>query len=95
MKLFKYLLKIIVKLFKWLFFSAYSKYMQWLLEQKVKEALRRSKLENRRYIVTMFFGRPKCYSKQTLKKAIKKRKFKKGVTIQNIEEHAYFVTNIN
>jgi hypothetical protein len=87
------LLRIIFKPFKWLFFYAYSEFYQWLLERKVKEAVRRSKLENRRYIVTMFFGRPKCYSKKNLKEAIKRRKFKKGVTISDIEKHAYFVTN--
>lgn len=60
---------------------------------KVKEAVRRSKVENRRYIVTTFFGHPDCFTKQTLKEAIKRRKFKKGVTIQMIEKSAYFVTN--
>ncbi len=93
MKLFKHLLKICLKPLKWLFFYAYSSFMQWLLERKVKEAIRRSKLENRRYIVTLFFGRPRCYQKRLLKEAIKKRKFKKGVTIADIEKHAYFVTN--
>lgn len=93
MKLFKQLLKIISQPIKWLFLLAYSKFWQWQLEIKVREAVRRSKLENRRYIVTMFFGRPKCYSKKMLKEAIKRRKFKKGVTIADIEKHAYFVTN--
>jgi len=93
MKLFKFLLKIVGKPFKWLFFLIYSAYMKWLLELKVKEAIRRSKLENRRYIVTLFFGKPRCYQKKQLKEAVKRRKFKKGVTIADIEKHAYFVTN--
>jgi hypothetical protein len=62
------------------------------LERKVKKAIRLSKLENRRYIVTQFFGRPVCVAKCNLKEAIKRRKFKKGVTIQDIEKHAYFIT---
>ena len=90
-KLFKWLF--FIKLLKWLFFYLYSQYFQWLLERKVKRAVRLSKLENRRYIVTMFFGRPKCYSKKMLKEAIKRRKFKKGITIADIEKNAYFVTN--
>ena len=69
------------------------KRLEFLLEQKVKQAIRRSKLENRRYIVTTFFGKPQVYSKKSLKEALKRRKFKKGVTIAQIEQHAYFVTN--
>lgn len=74
---------------KWL----YRRWIQYLLEQQVKKAVRLSKIENRRYIVTMFFGRPVCLSKQQLKEAIKRRKFRKGVTIQTIEQQAYFVTH--
>lgn len=70
----------------------YAKYIEFLLQLKVKKAIRLSKLENRRYIVTTFFGKPKCYSKKMLKEAVKRRKFKKGVSIQDIEKHAYFIT---
>ncbi|MGI6342029.1 MAG: hypothetical protein ACOXZ9_03630 [Bacteroidales bacterium] len=89
----KAFLKTLIKPFKWLYFLAYRQYYKFLLEQKVKEAVRRSKWENRRYIVTMFYGKPQCYSKKQLKDAIKAKKFKKGVTIEDIEKHAYFVTN--
>lgn len=75
--------------YKWLF----KQYILWLLERKVTKAVCLSKIENRRYIVTTFFGRPRYFTKQSLKLAIKKRKFKKGVTIQDIEKSAYFVTN--
>ena len=80
--------------FRWAFMHAYKSYYTWLLEQKVKRAVRLSKLEKRRYIVTMWWGRPRCIAKQNLKEAIKRRKFKKGTTIEMIEKHAYFVTGI-
>jgi len=82
----------IFRLFKWLAIILYRRYIQFLLEQKVKRAIRLSKLENRRYIVTMFWGRPVCIAKKDIKEAIKRRKFKKGVTVQKVEQSAYFIT---
>jgi len=79
--------------FRWAFMLTYKTYFTWLLERKVKKAVRLSKLENRRYIVTMWWGRPRCIAKQNLKNAIKRRTFKKGTTIEMIEKHAYFVTD--
>jgi len=64
----------------------------WRLERKVKRANRLSKLENRRYIVTNLYGRPRCIAKQDLKDAVSRRQFKKGVSIQDIEKHAYYIT---
>ena len=87
-----FILLIIYKILRVTVIYFYSKYIEYLLEQKVKKAVRLSKIEDRRYIVTTFFGRPQYYTKQSLKNAIKRRKFKKGVTIQDIEKHAYFVT---
>lgn len=79
--------------FRWAVVLLYKAWYKRQLELKVTEAVRKSKQENRRYIVTMMFGRPKCYSKQQLKEAIKRRQFKKGVTIEDVEKHAYFITN--
>ncbi|KAF0199025.1 MAG: hypothetical protein FD170_3953 [Bacteroidetes bacterium] len=70
----------------------YKSFFTYLLERKVKKANRLAKEENRRYIVTMMWGRPRLYQKQALKEAIKRRKFKKGVTIQDIEKNAYYIT---
>ena len=69
-------------------------YYQYLLEKRVKKACILSKLEGRRYIVTAFFGKPICISKQQLTQLLKRKKFKKGTTIQKIESTAYFVTNL-
>jgi hypothetical protein len=65
---------------------------RWRLERKVKRANRLSRLENRRYIVTNLYGRPMCIAKQDLKVALIRRQFKKGVSIQDIEKHAYYIT---
>jgi hypothetical protein len=77
---------------RYIFKFCYKKYIIYLLEKKVKHAVKFAKLENRRYIVTTFFGKPQCYTKQQLKVELKKRTFKKGVTIEQLEKTAYFVT---
>ncbi len=78
--------------FLWLFKVASTRIFKFRLEMKVREALRLAKLENRRYIVITFFDKPMCLPKADLKDALKRRKFKKGVTIQDIEKSAYFIT---
>jgi len=78
--------------FKWIFKTISNRLLKFLLEMKVREALRLSKLENRRYIVTVFFGKPVCVPKQNLKDMLNRRKFRKGVTIAHIEKNAYFIT---
>ena len=74
------------------YFHLYAIRHRWRLERKVKRANRLSKLENRRYIVTNLYGSPMCIAKQDLKYAIQRRQFKKGVSIQDIENHAYYIT---
>lgn len=92
MKKIKRLIKLLVIPFKYGILIIYKSYFTWLLERRVRKANRLAKEENRRYIVTMMHGRPAIYTKQTLKEAIKRRKFKKGVTIQDIEKQAYYIT---
>lgn len=82
--------------FRWIYMKAFlllkRKWTEYWLEKMVKKALRLTKLEKRRYIVTTMLGRPRCFSKQDLKEALKRRKFKKGVTMEQIEQRAYFIT---
>lgn len=92
MKTIKRLLILFIIPFKYGILLLYRSYFTWLLERKVKRANRLAREENRRYIVTMMHGRPAIYTKQTLKEAVKRRKFKKGVTIQDIEKQAYYIT---
>ena len=82
----------IKSLFKALLKSVSKRVLKFRLERKVAEAVRRSKVENRRYIVTTLFGRPVCLPKQNLKQAIARRHFRKGITIEQIEQSAYFIT---
>jgi hypothetical protein len=85
-------IKLVSSLFLQVYYFLYKTQHLWRLEQKVKQANRLSKLENRRYIVTNINGKPRCIAKKTMKEAVKRRRFRKGVTIQDIELHAYYIT---
>jgi len=91
-RLLLFVILILIKPIKIAYVYLYAARHRWRLERKVKRANRLSKLENRRYIVTNMYGRPRCYAKKDLKDAVKRRKFKKGVTIEDIEKHAYYIT---
>lgn len=51
-----------------------------------------SKASRRKYIVLMVAGVPRVYSKQELKKMIAQRKFRKGTSIQDLEQRAILIT---
>ena len=51
-----------------------------------------SKASRRKYIVLLVAGVPKVYSKQDLKRMIAQRKFRKGTTIQDLEQRAILIT---
>lgn len=89
---FKTLLKPLFTLIIWVLFYPQKWYYTWLLERLVIKANRLSKQENRKYIVTRMGGKPMLYTKTELKDAISRRKFKKGVTINEVEQHAYYIT---
>lgn len=86
------ILVFIVRSVQLLYYHLYTTRHRWLLERKVKRANRLSRQENRTYIVTNLWGRPRCIAKQNLKESVKRRQFKKGVTIEDIEKHAYYIT---
>ena len=46
----------------------------------------------RKYIVLLVAGVPKVYAKQDLKRMIAQHKFRKGVTIQDLERKAILIT---
>jgi|GEM_PF-3362174 len=68
------------------------KILEYRLEQKVKKAVRLSKSEDRKYIVFIYAGKPMLATKKRLKFLVKTRFFKKGITMQHIENTAYFIT---
>jgi hypothetical protein len=63
------------------------------LKWAINEANSRAKLLNKRFMVIVFAGRPMVYQKSHLKDLIRRRRFfKKGVTIAQLEKMAYYIT---
>jgi hypothetical protein len=69
---------------------------KWLFRIRLKFAIiKANKLKKRtyhKYLVMMSMGKPRIYSKAVLKEFIKKGHFKKGVTIQKLEDKALYIT---
>jgi len=70
---------------------------KWLYDHRMKRAIRKanreSELYNKKYLVILMHGSPRAYQKSSLKGLIKRRKyFKKGTTIEQLEKMAYYVT---
>jgi hypothetical protein len=63
---------------------------------KVKKAINiaadLSKKDGRKYIVLHVIGSPRVYAKADLQLLIRKRVFKKGTRIQDLEKQALFIT---
>ena len=68
----------------------------FILDYRIKRAIKLAKelsqASKRKYIVLLVAGVPKVYAKQDLKKMIAQRKFRKGVTIQDLEKRAILIT---
>ena len=68
----------------------------FILNYRIKRAIKLvkelSQASKRKYIVLLVAGVPKVYAKQDLKKMIAQRKFRKGVTIQDLEKRAILIT---
>ena len=65
----------------------------WRYRRAVKKAVKLSKLYGMRFYVVCLNGRLKVVPKQTVKELVARRHFRKGVTVQDIEKHALFVTH--
>lgn len=66
--------------------------LDYRIKRAVKLARELSQVSKRKYIVLLVAGVPKVYAKQELKKMIAQRKFRKGVTIQDLERKAILIT---
>ena len=66
--------------------------LNYRIKRAVKLAHELSQASKRKYIVLLVAGVPKVYAKQDLKKMIAQRKFRKGVTIQDLEKRAILIT---
>lgn len=66
--------------------------LNYRVRRAIKLAEELSRVSKRRYLVLMVAGVPKVYSKQELKAMIRRRQFRKGTTIQDLEKKAVLIT---
>ena len=65
----------------------------WRYKRAVKEAVELSRLHGMKFYVLCMNGGLKVVPKQTVKELVARRRFRKGVTVQDIEKRALFVTH--
>lgn len=76
-------------------YTAISKYVyNKRLMRKIKRAEELSALTGYRFIVIRFYGQMRLLRKHDVKEWIRRGKFKKGVTIADIEKKALYITKI-
>lgn len=61
-------------------------------DKALDEAVRLSTATGRKYFVVIMKGKPMPVTKQYISKMVRLGKFKKGVTVREIEQQALFVT---
>ena len=64
----------------------------WRYRRAVKEAVSLSAVTGRRYFVILVAGKLKVIPKQAIRMLVATHYFKKGITVQEIEKRALFVT---
>ena len=64
----------------------------WKYKRAIKKAVKLANLTGRKYYVVRHKGELKVVPKRTLKQLIAYRRFRKGVSIHDIEKSALFVT---
>ncbi len=67
-------------------------YNAWRYKRAVRKAKELAGLFGMKYYVISLNGSLKVVPKQTIKELIKRKRFRKGVTLEDIERHALFVT---
>lgn len=67
-------------------------YSAWRYKRAVRKAKKLAELFGMKYYVLNLGGSLKVVPKQTIKELIKRKRFRKGVTVEDIERHALFVT---
>lgn len=74
-------------------FNTIKKYFNaWRYKRAVRKAKELAGLFGMKYYVISLNGSLKVVPKQTIKELIKRKRFRKGVTVEDIERHALFVT---
>lgn len=64
----------------------------WRYRRAVRKAKELAGLFGMRYYVISLNGKLKVVPKQTIKELIRRKRFRKGVTLEDIEKKALFVT---
>lgn len=64
----------------------------WRYRRAVRKAKKQSRLFGMKCFVILLNGRLKVVPKQTVKELVRTHRFRKGVTVADIEKRALFVT---
>ena len=64
----------------------------WRYKRAVRKAKQLAELTGLRYWVIYLNGELKVVTKKTIKELVRKRRFRKGVTVDDIEKRALFIT---
>ena len=71
-------------------------FKQWMFARRYKRAVKKAaelnKVFGMRFYVICLNGKLKVVPKQTVKELVARRRFRKGVTVRDIEKKALFVT---
>lgn len=67
-------------------------YLAWRYKRAVRKAKELAGIFGMKYYVINLNSSLKVVPKQTIKELIKRKRFRKGVTVDDIEKHALFVT---
>ncbi|MCQ5074177.1 hypothetical protein NE648_08975 [Alistipes shahii] len=64
----------------------------WKYKRAVRTATRLAELTGMRYLVIYLNGSLKVVPKQTIRELVRRHRFRKGVTVDDIERRALFIT---
>lgn len=64
----------------------------WRYRRAVRKAVRAARMTGLKHYVIYINGRLRVVPKKTMKELVARHRFKKGVTVQDIERRALFVT---
>lgn len=65
----------------------------WKFKRAVRRADKLSRLSGMKFFVISLNGGLKVVPKQTIRKLVRTRRFRKGVTVADIEKRALYITN--
>ena len=66
--------------------------LHFRVQRKIKLAVKLAAQSKMKYLVLMYNGSPRVFSKQRLTRMVRTRQFKKGVKVADLEKQALFIT---